>query len=140
DPVGAGAHVGAARRARFWDVFIAPQESVTFTPRREFVRADHVIREVTISTVTPVSKEPFALPAIVEYRLRENRIAQLRAFWQPSRAVTWHAKQGLRGMVGLMAHGARTTRGLGVGAAMGFGLAMKPGVRAADATRIAEAL
>lgn len=140
DPVGAGAHVGTAKLSSFWDVFIAPQRSITFAPRRDFLHRDVAIRYVTISTVTPVSDAPFEIPAIIEYRVRGDRVASLRAFWEPQLAVKWHAQQGAKGLTGLLKHGARTTTGLGLGKAMGFGLAMRPKVRERDARRIAELL
>jgi ketosteroid isomerase-like protein len=139
DPVGAGAHVGLDRISAFWDVFIQPND-VTFHSRREFERDDLVVRYVTISTVTPVSSEPFALPAIVEYRVEDGRIASLRAFWEPERAVRWHLAKGLRGIFGLSAHGLRMTRGLGLGGSMGFGTALRPSAKRELGERIAKAL
>lgn len=125
DPVGAGEHVGLHRLSSFWDVFIQPND-VTFHPKRDFVRGDRVVRYVTISTVTPVDRAPFALNAIIEYRVNDDRISLLRAYWEPKHAVAWHAKKGLRGFTGLLKHGNRMTFGLGLGAAMGFGRALRP--------------
>jgi hypothetical protein len=136
DPVGAGAHVGHARLSKFWDVFIAPQRSIRFTPCRDFAHADRAIRYVTISSVTPVSDDPFVIPAIIEYVAKDQRLASLRAFWEPSLAVTWHAKKGLAGIGGLLRHGTRTTLGLGLGKAMGFGLAMRAKVGKDEARAI----
>lgn len=143
DPVGAGSYLGRERHGPFWDAFIAPNR-VTFHPRRDFVSDNFVIRYVTISTITPVSKEPFELPAIIEYHVIDDRIASLRAFWEPRLAVGWHAKRGVRGLVGLTKHGLRMTGGLGVGAALGFSRAMVPALSheegRAVADRIASAL
>ncbi|HEY8430228.1 MAG TPA: nuclear transport factor 2 family protein [Sandaracinaceae bacterium] len=143
DPVGAGAYVGRARHSAFWDAFIAPNR-VTFLPRRDFVSGDVVVRYVTISTITPVSDEPFALPALIEYVVEGGRIASLRAFWEPRLAVGWHAKKGARGLVGLTKHGLRMTGGLGIGAAVGFSRALVPSLSRAEgralAARLAEAV
>ena len=140
DPVGAGAYAGARRLSAFWDAFIAPQRSVTFLPKRDFAAADLAIRHVTISSVTPVSETPFELPVIIEYRVDGSRLSRLRAFWEPRHAVAWHAKQGLRGLGGLMSHGLRTTTGLGLGSALGFSKALKPSVSRTDGDRIARQL
>ncbi len=139
DPVGAGVYQGRERQSAFWDAFIAPNR-VTFLPRREHASGDTVIRYVTISSVTPVGDEPFALPAIVEYRVRGERIASLRAFWEPSRAVSWHAGQGARGLFGLTKHGLRMTGGLGLGSALAFSRALKPSVSKREGTALAERL
>jgi ketosteroid isomerase-like protein len=139
DPVGSGAHIGARRLASFWDVFIAPNQ-VTFHPQREHVSGDTVVRHVRIATVTPVATEPFEISAIVEYRVRGARLASLRAFWEPRHAVLWHARKGLRGLAGLSRHGVRMVGGLGLGAAMGFGAALRPGVSRAAGRALAERL
>lgn len=123
DPVGAGAHVGTERISRFWDVFIAPHR-VTFLPRRDFIEGDRVIRQVRIETLTGVAEEPLAVAAIIEYRLRNGRIASLRAFWEPIHAVTWYARHGGRGIGGLLRHSGRMTRGLGLRSSLGFGRAL----------------
>lgn len=139
DPVGAGEHVGLDRLSSFWDVFIQPNE-VTFHPKRDFVRGDRVVRYVTIATVTPVDRTPLSLNAIIEYRVHDERISMLRAYWEPKHAVSWHAKRGLRGVSGLMKHGGRMTFGLGLGAAMGFSRALVPRADRALADRIVFAL
>lgn len=143
DPVGAGAHIGADRLSRFWDVFIAPHE-VTFVPRRDFVQSERVIRHVRIETLTGVAEEPLAVPAIIEYRLRDDRIARLRAFWEPTHAVAWYARRGARGLGGLLRHSGRMTKGLGLKSSLGFGRALVERLsldRGRDlATRIADAL
>lgn len=139
DPVGAGAYRGRERHGPFWDAFIAPNQ-VTFHGRRDFVSGDVVVRYVTISSVTPVSSAPFALPAIIEYRVRGDRLASLRAFWEPRLAVGWHARQGLRGLVGLSKHGVRMTGGLGVASAMGFSRALVPSVSRSEGRALAERL
>lgn len=125
DPVGAGAYVGRERHSKFWDAFIAPND-VTFRPIRDFASGARVVRYVTISTVTPVSAAPFELNALIEYVVEGERLASLRAFWEPRLAVGWHAKQGLRGMLGLGKHGLRMTVGLGFQSAMGFSRALVP--------------
>lgn len=140
DPVGAGVHAGKDALSRFWDVFIEPQVSVRFTGRRDFEGPGQALRYVTISSITPVSDTPFELSALVHYRVDGERVASLRAFWQPHLAVSWHAKQGLSGLGGLLKHGARTTRGLGLGAATRFGLAMRGGVSQKRADQLAAAL
>lgn len=139
DPVGAGAYVGRARHSKFWDAFIAPNE-VTFRPHREFEAGEIVIRYVTISTVTPVSAAPFELKALLEYVVRGEQIASLRAFWPPRLAVGWHARQGVRGLVGLSKHGLRMTGGLGIKSAMGFSRALVPPLSEADGRSLAERL
>ncbi len=140
DPVGAGAYVGRDRHSAFWDAFIAPNR-VTFHGKRDFRSGDVVVRYVTISSITPVSEhEPFALPAIIEYRVRGERLASLRAFWEPRLAVGWHARKGLRGLMGLSKHGLRMTGGLGVSSAMGFSRALVPGVSKKDGRALAERL
>lgn len=138
DPVGAGTYVGTEQLASFWDVFIAPQRSITFLPRRDFASGDRMLRYVTISTVTPVADEPFEIPAVVEYRVRGRQIESLRAFWEPRQAVFWHAVRGVRGLLGLTRHGARTATGLGLGAALGFGRALRPEVSRRRARRLAD--
>ncbi|MFK7989087.1 MAG: nuclear transport factor 2 family protein [Sandaracinaceae bacterium] len=140
DPVGAGVHAGKQALSRFWDVFIQPQVSVRFTGRRDFEGPGQALRYVTISSVTPVSDTPFELSALVHYRVEGERVASLRAFWEPHQAVSWHARQGLSGLGGLLKHGARTTRGLGLGAATKFGLAMRGGVTKKRADQLASAL
>jgi hypothetical protein len=125
DPVGAGEHVGLHALSSFWDVFIQPNH-VTFHSKKDFVRGDRVVRFVEISTVTPIDRAAFALDAIIEYRVEDDRISVLRAYWEPRHAVVWHAQKGLRGLSGLMKHGTRMTFGLGLGAAMGFGKALRP--------------
>jgi hypothetical protein len=137
DPVGGGVHRGPAALGKFWDVFIAPNE-VRFDPRFECGAGSLVVRCVTISTKTKVSEERFDLPAIIEYRTRGSKIASLRAFWEPRRAIAWHAGQGARGAMGLMRHGMRTTFGLGIGSAMGFGRALVPAVSRSSGREIAE--
>lgn len=143
DPVGADTYVGRARHDPFWDAFIAPNR-VTFHPRRDFVSGSVVVRHVIISSVTPVSDTPFALPAIIEYRVDAGRLASLRAFWEPQRAVRWHLSQGARGIAGLTQHGVRIIARLGVGAALGFSRAMIPKLSptegAALAGRLADAV
>lgn len=139
DPVGAGAHVGRASHSKFWDAFIAPNR-VTFRPRREFGSGHVFVRYVTISTVTPVSDVPFELPALIEYVVRGDRLASLRAFWEPSLAVGWHARQGVRGLLGLGKHGLRMTGGLGIGSAMGFSRALVPSLSKDRARGLAERL
>lgn len=141
DPVGAGAHQGTAALSRFWDVFIAPQRAITFAPRHDFVHGDTVIRYVTISTLTPVSPDvPFEIPALIEYRVRDDQIVSLRAFWEAALAVKWHLGKGLRGAWALSKHSGRTMGGLGLGASLGFGRALKPALTSRDARRIVEDL
>ncbi|MCX4242633.1 nuclear transport factor 2 family protein [Paraliomyxa miuraensis] len=126
DPVGAARYTGPQRMAAFWRVFIAPQRSVVFRPRREFVSPTVVVRQVTIETVTPVAAEPLEVEAILEYRLRGSIITSMRAFWNPRGPVIWHLQRGLRGWLGLVRHGGRLLTGLGPGAALAFGRAMMP--------------
>jgi ketosteroid isomerase-like protein len=137
DPVGAGAHVGKQSLSAFWDVFIAPH-AVTFHPKGDFQQGDVVVRHVDISTITAVDSAPLVVPAIIEYRVREGRIASLRAFWEPARAVGWYAKHGARGIGGLLSHGGRMTLGLGLGGSMGFGKALFPSVSRARGRAIVE--
>ncbi len=139
DPVGAGAYAGPARHSKFWDAFIAPNE-VTFRPRRDFRSGDVIVRYVTISSVTPVSSEPFELNAIIEYVVRGERLASLRAFWEPRLAVSWHAQQGIRGLFGLSKHGLRMTGGLGLGSALGFSRALVPELSRDRGSALAERL
>ncbi len=139
DPVGAGSYVGRERHGPFWDAFIAPNR-VTFHPRRDFVSGDVVIRYVLISSVTPVADDPFELPAIIEYRVRRDRIASLRAFWEPRLAVAWHVKKSARGLLGLTKHGLRMTGGLGLGAAMGFSRALVPSLSREEGRALADRL
>ena len=139
DPVGAGAYVGPARHSKFWDAFIAPNE-VTFHARRDFRSGDVIVRYVTISSVTPVSREPFELSALIEYVVRGERLASLRAFWEPRLAVSWHARQGVRGLLGLSKHGLRMTGGLGLGSAMGFSRALVPQLSRDHGRALAEKL
>lgn len=139
DPVGADRYEGSARHGPFWDAFIAPNR-VTFHPRRELVSGDLVVRYVTISSITPVSDTPFELPAIIEYRVRGDRIASLRAFWEPHLAVSWHLRQGAKGIFGLSKHGLRMTTGLGLGSAMGFSRALMPSLGKAEGRALAERL
>ena len=139
DPVGAGAYVGPARHSKFWDAFIAPNE-VTFHARRDFRSGDVIVRYVTISSVTPVSREPFELSALIEYVVRGERLASLRAFWEPRLAVSWHARQGVRGLLGLSKHGLRMTGGLGLGSAMGFSRALVPQLSRDHGRAVAEKL
>jgi ketosteroid isomerase-like protein len=127
DPVGGDAYSGKARLGAFWDVFIAPHR-VTFHPRHDFVAGDRVVRHVLISTITGVDAAPLEVPAIIEYRVRDGRIASLRAFWEPIHAVGWYAGRGVRGIGGLLRHGGRMTMGLGVGSALGFGRSLVPAI------------
>lgn len=136
DPVGADRYVGRERHGPFWDAFIAPNR-VTFRPRRDFASGSVVVRYVTISTITPVSDAPFELPAIIEYRVHDGRLASLRAFWEPRRAVMWHLGQGVRGVAGLTKHGVRMMGGLGPGAALGFSRALMPRVSRAGGAALA---
>ena len=140
DPVGAGAYVGPARLSSFWDVFIAPQRDIEFRTRRDFASGEHVIRYVDIASITPVSDEPFVIPAMVEYRVRGEQIRVLRAFWEPRHAVTWHAQQGAKGLGGLLSHGMRTARGLGLGATMGFSKALGVGLTRGAGQALADRL
>ncbi|MGF1468180.1 MAG: nuclear transport factor 2 family protein [Sandaracinaceae bacterium] len=139
DPVGSRPVVGRPALARFWDVFIAPQRAVRFTPRADVVRPDRVVRVVTIVTETPVGPEPLEVPAIIDYRLASGRIAQLRAYWEPWRTVAWHLARP-RGVMSLARHGGRMVGGLGVGSALAFARALRPTAGARAGERAAEAL
>lgn len=139
DPVGAGAYVGAARHSKFWDAFIAPNR-VTFHGHRDFRSGAVIVRYVTISTVTPVGDAPFELRALIEYVVRGDRVASLRAFWEPRLAVGWHARQGVRGVLGLSKHGLRMTGGLGIASAMGFSRALVPSLSRDRGRALAERL
>ncbi len=126
DPVGAAIYCGADRLAAFWDAFIDPQERITFVPRCDFVSEDLVARHVTIETLTSSNAPILAVEAILEYRLRGDRIASLRAFWDPGIAVGWYARRGVNGIAELLQHGVRMTTGLGLGSALAFGRALAP--------------
>lgn len=138
DPVGAGAYVGRRRHEKFWGAYIQPNR-VTFHPKRDFVSGPTTVRHVTISSFTPVSDEVrLVLPAIIEYRVIDGRISSLRAFWEPRHAVSWHLRQGLRGLWGLTVHGVRMTFLLGPGAGLGFTRALFPSLSPAVGRALAE--
>jgi len=139
DPVGTEPHAGEDRISSFWDVFIAPYR-VTFLPRRDFTDGGLVMRQVTISTVTDVDRDPLLIPAIIEYEIRDERIASLRAIWELRRAVGWYARHGARGVGGLLRHGARMTKRLGLGSSMGFGRALVPQLSTSEGQAFAERL
>lgn len=140
DPVGAASYRGKARISAFWDVFIAPQVSVVFHSRREFVTPSLVVRQVRIESVTAVSPEPVDVEAIIEYRLRGPLVASMRAFWAVRAPVAWHLTQGMAGITGLARHSGRLMSKLGLGDALAFGRAMVPRVSAKLARELVEPL
>jgi hypothetical protein len=140
DPVGAACYEDAQRRAAFWDTFIAPQRRIEFRPRREFLGAGLVVRQVVIDTITPASDEPLSVPAIIEYRLRGDRIDALRAFWSPKAATVWFAAQGRSGLGALARHNVRIARRLGLRSLVAFGSALRPSVTPSRATAWIEGL
>ena len=140
DPVGSACYENAQRRAAFWDTFIAPQRRIEFRPRRDFVAAGLVVRQVVIDTTTPASDEPLSVPAIIEYRLRGGRIDALRAFWSPRAATVWFATRGRSGWGALARHNVRITRRLGLRSLMAFGAALRPSVTPSRANSWIEGL
>jgi ketosteroid isomerase-like protein len=138
DPVGAATY-GRDRFPAFWDVFIAPNR-VEFIPKRDFVRADLVVRHVTISVTTEIDDRPLLVPAILEYRVNGGRIASLRAFWESSRSVKWYLSRGLSGARALLGHGARMTAKLGVGTSIALSRGMSPAIPRETGAKLIEEL
>jgi hypothetical protein len=140
DPVGAAQYRGKLRIEAFWNVFIAPQKSIVFHARREFVTPSLVVRQVRIESITAVSPDPVNVEAIIEYRLRGPQIASMRAFWAVRDPVAWHFGQGLAGLGGLVRHSSRLIGSLGLGATLAFGRAMVPRLSARTAHALVESL
>jgi hypothetical protein len=112
DPVGAGLNrKGADWRkgrdglARFYDVFIAPND-IAFTVHRDIVLGDEAVRDVTIQTALPNGAVSF-VDAYLVYRCAEEEgrpvIEGLQAHWGfAANALGLLRKNGLRGFTASM--------------------------------------
>lgn len=133
DPVGGPVYADAARRAAFWDTFIAPQAKIELRAERDFIRRDTVIRQVAIETTTAISTAPLTVPAIVEYRLSGSQITALRAFWRPRTATAWFGRNGWPGLRELGRQNIRFARRFGLRALLDFAQALQPAVSSSTA-------
>ncbi len=145
---GLGAPGGHDWLARFWDVFIAPneirfevlQDAVLAGGRREQLPACGVeivvIRRVDIHTGLSFGAQ-LVVPSVLRYTLRREAgtllIGSLEAFWNVKDNVVQGLAQGPRGWMALTAQGWRMLRHLGLSGTLRYaqGLLRAPGLAGA---------
>lgn len=141
DPVEAGRYTGAHEIARFWDAFIGPQPSVRFEVERDYFAGDTLVRKATVVSITEADPlELLRVPALIEYTLRDGRLASLRAVWDPRHVVAWFLRRGWSGARALARHSSRMTATVGLHNALRFSGTLLGGLAIDRARTLIDAL
>ncbi len=87
DPEGRG-HRGLEAIAAFYDTVIAVNESITFTIRQSFLCGDEAANVGVIRITFPGGSAVEVDGIYIYRRSPDDKIASLRAFWEPDRIRT----------------------------------------------------
>jgi hypothetical protein len=141
DPVGTRPHrQQEGGLARFWEVFIAPND-VRFEVLEDIISPPFVVRDVVIRTHPSGGAGPkIEIPAYLLYELTDAegqlKIKRLAAHWQLADASRQALGGGLSGLAQLASQGWRMLRVQGLGATAGYRRGALGGISRAGARMV----